>query len=70
MSDDDSVSRLLRDTAPNAYCLHCLAQAFPLTADLRNRIEEAIVRGDPLEALQGRCAICGDQRSVVRHRAP
>jgi hypothetical protein len=36
MSDDESIGRLLRETAPNAYCLHCLAQASPLTADLRN----------------------------------
>ena len=70
MSDDESISQLLRDTAPSAYCLRCLAQAFPLTSVVWRRVEEAIARGDPLEALQGRCAICGDHRSVVRHKVP
>jgi len=49
MSDDESISQLLRDTAPNAYCFRCLAQAFPLASNLPRRVEQAMIRGEPIE---------------------
>ena len=49
MSDDESISQLLRDTAPNAYCLRCLTQASPLASNLPRRVDEAMIRGEPIE---------------------
>lgn len=69
MSDDDLI-QFLRAAAPNAYCLRCLSQAFRTIGDVRRRVEEAMMRGEPVEIAQGRCTICADQRSVVRHETP
>ena len=67
---DDPLLNLLRATAPRAFCLRCLGEAFPSQRDVRQRIDEALARGEPIQAQHGRCSICGDQRSVVQHKTP
>jgi hypothetical protein len=63
----ESLVLLLRGTAPDVYCLKCLAEAFPDVVDLGETVRALIAEGAPVEARPGQCCICHMSGTVVGH---
>jgi len=63
----ESLVLLLKGTAPDVYCVKCLAQAFPDVVDLGEIVRALIAEGAPVEARAGECCICQTSGTVVGH---
>jgi hypothetical protein len=63
----DLLIEFLRTTAPRAFCLRCLGEAFAWEPRVQGRIDQAVAHGEPIKVAEDRCTVCSNHTAVFRY---